>query len=91
AHSSTHPTATCWPGICGVSSGIDKSCGAGFCCSQYDFCGNTEEHCGDGCQPTFGSCLGNGEQIVDRQDEGCEISCSACGQGVELCNRSRED
>ncbi|KAF3021914.1 hypothetical protein E8E14_006922 [Neopestalotiopsis sp. 37M] len=30
----------------------------GNCCSQYGFCGNNTDYCGQGCQPAFGSgCL----------------------------------
>ena len=40
---------------CGPGLG---SCGAGNCCSQYNWCGVTPEHCGAGCQPQFGTCSG---------------------------------
>lgn len=39
---------TCGPGI--------GSCGAGICCSQYNWCGTTAEHCGAGCQSQYGTC-----------------------------------
>jgi len=41
---------TCGPGI--------GSCGAGICCSQYNWCGVTDQHCGAGCQPQYGTCTG---------------------------------
>lgn len=28
----------------------------GACCSQYGFCGNTDQYCGDGCQDAYGYC-----------------------------------
>lgn len=44
---------------------LDGACGRnltcagsrfGSCCSEQNFCGNTTEHCGTGCQPDFGHC-----------------------------------
>ncbi|KAJ8117835.1 hypothetical protein OPT61_g1055 [Boeremia exigua] len=32
----------------------------GNCCSQYNYCGSTTDHCGTGCQSGFGNCGGNG-------------------------------
>ncbi|KAF2105313.1 hypothetical protein BDV96DRAFT_470833, partial [Lophiotrema nucula] len=29
---------------------------SGSCCSQYGWCGLTTDHCGNGCNPAFGSC-----------------------------------
>ncbi|KAH8901135.1 glycoside hydrolase/deacetylase [Thozetella sp. PMI_491] len=42
----------CGPGI--------GACGGGLCCSQYNWCGNTDEYCGQGCQPAYGACSGTG-------------------------------
>lgn len=49
---------------------VDGSCGPNYsclgsdfgpCCSRNGFCGATELHCGDGCQPAAGTChSGNG-------------------------------
>ncbi|OLN83704.1 Chitin deacetylase-like protein 9 [Colletotrichum chlorophyti] len=44
-------------GECGAKNG--RSClGSTFgnCCSQYDFCGSTDAHCGNGCKAQFGNC-----------------------------------
>ncbi|KAK2000448.1 glycoside hydrolase/deacetylase [Colletotrichum falcatum] len=44
-------------GRCGTVNG--KAClGSvfGSCCSQYGYCGNTNGHCGAGCQAGFGNC-----------------------------------
>jgi len=30
------------------------------CCSQYNYCGDTADHCGTGCQSTYGTCTGGG-------------------------------
>ena len=46
----------------GLRSADDGSCSAadpctnGGCCSQYGYCGTTEDYCGDGCQPDAGQC-----------------------------------
>lgn len=39
---------------CGAAAGF--KCKPGDCCSQYNFCGNTADHCGASCQPAFGTC-----------------------------------
>ncbi|KAH6591880.1 hypothetical protein BASA50_008393 [Batrachochytrium salamandrivorans] len=41
-------------GKCGKKAG--SRCGEGSCCSKFDFCGTTKEHCDVGCQSVFGSC-----------------------------------
>ncbi|KAK1994323.1 family 18 glycosyl hydrolase [Colletotrichum falcatum] len=41
---------------CGT--GTFYKCPTGSCCSQYGFCGNTEAHCGNGCQSDYGICNG---------------------------------
>jgi hypothetical protein len=38
---------------CGAGIG---SCTGGLCCSQWGYCGSTDEFCGVGCQSAFGSC-----------------------------------
>ena len=38
---------------CGEDYGI---CDGVECCSLYGWCGLTEEHCGKGCQPKYGTC-----------------------------------
>jgi peptidoglycan/xylan/chitin deacetylase (PgdA/CDA1 family) len=40
-------------GKCGDGMGI---CEEGYCCSQYNWCGKSEGHCGLGCQSVFGNC-----------------------------------
>ena len=57
------PTST--DGGCGATAG--KTC-KGFtlngvqaeCCSQYNFCGNTEDYCGPTCNPLYGNCGSSG-------------------------------
>lgn len=41
-------------GQCGGDSGF--GCAAGFCCSQWGYCGQTSDYCAAGCQ--FGACTG---------------------------------
>ena len=38
---------------CGEDYG---KCDSGDCCSQYGWCGESEEHCGIGCQSEYGTC-----------------------------------
>lgn len=40
-------------GTCGDGVAI---CPGSQCCSQYGYCGETDAHCGDGCQSSYGSC-----------------------------------
>jgi len=42
-------------GRCGPSYG--KCPGDNVCCSQYNYCGTTNDHCKKGCQPQYGLCL----------------------------------
>ncbi|KAK4494843.1 hypothetical protein PRZ48_014199 [Zasmidium cellare] len=42
-------------GQCGGDSGF--GCAEGFCCSQWGYCGKSQDYCGTGCQ--FGACFGN--------------------------------
>ncbi|KAF7561932.1 hypothetical protein G7046_g2233 [Stylonectria norvegica] len=49
------PTAN---GRCGFGQG-DQTCKSepgATCCSERGWCGNTSDHCGQGCQPLFGTC-----------------------------------
>ncbi|KAK2765403.1 hypothetical protein FQN54_008249 [Arachnomyces sp. PD_36] len=41
---------------CGAAVGM--RCEPGLCCSQYGSCGNTAEHCGLTCLPSYGDCPG---------------------------------
>ncbi|KAM5350412.1 hypothetical protein ACJ41O_006917 [Fusarium nematophilum] len=45
-------------GICGAFNGSTTCLGGPFgnCCSQFGYCGNSDLHCGSGCQTGFGSC-----------------------------------
>jgi len=40
---------------CGPNVG-NKKCPAGSCCSQYGYCGTSNDHCKVGCQSKFGTC-----------------------------------
>lgn len=50
----TEPIGVSTDGTCGLINGM--SCPKGLCCSKYGYCGNTEDHCGTGCQSIFGIC-----------------------------------
>jgi len=53
------PTAVSPDGTCGGSTGY--TCigfPEGSCCSQYGHCGSTDDYCGAGCNPLFGTCSG---------------------------------
>jgi len=41
-------------GRCGSTFG---ECPDNLCCSQYGYCGDSVDHCGTGCQLSFGRCL----------------------------------
>ncbi|KAL8300719.1 hypothetical protein RB593_010184 [Gaeumannomyces tritici] len=47
-------------GSCGNGNGGTTCAGAGFgsCCSAYGYCGLTSLHCGQGCDPKYGTCSG---------------------------------
>lgn len=38
------------------------------CCSRAGWCGSTEDHCGGGCQPAFGTCKDTPEPGADDAD-----------------------
>jgi len=40
-------------GLCGGKNGV---CPDDLCCSQYGYCGSSDEYCGKGCQSEFGKC-----------------------------------
>ncbi|KAK9685373.1 hypothetical protein K7432_015517 [Basidiobolus ranarum] len=53
---STSPIVTTFKYLdeaCGAKIG---TCGSGLCCSKWGFCGYTSDHCGTGCQKSFGGC-----------------------------------
>ncbi|KAK8161536.1 hypothetical protein IWX90DRAFT_506218 [Phyllosticta citrichinensis] len=47
------------PGTCGPQAGNQNCANApdGPCCSQYGYCGSSEQYCGAGCQLAFGTCF----------------------------------
>ncbi|XP_047336971.1 chitinase 5-like [Impatiens glandulifera] len=44
--------------LTGLSSAQNCGCAAGLCCSQYGYCGTTNDYCGPGCRA--GPCSGGG-------------------------------
>jgi len=49
----TTSSSTSTKGRCGPSYG---KCTKNNCCSKYDWCGTSDKHCYDGCQPKYGLC-----------------------------------
>ncbi|KAK4870248.1 hypothetical protein LT330_005302 [Penicillium expansum] len=59
------PVGTCAPGVpctngaspCGeYADPNNATCPLNVCCSQYGFCGSTDDFCGTGCQEGYGGC-----------------------------------
>jgi hypothetical protein len=69
-------------GDCGYTAG--KTC-KGFmldgvkaeCCSEYNFCGNTEAYCGTGCNPIYGNCGTSGSSSSSSESASASVSASA--------------
>jgi peptidoglycan/xylan/chitin deacetylase (PgdA/CDA1 family) len=60
----------------------------GNCCSAYGWCGSTSDHCGTGCQSSFGSCGSNPASVSSSSPTSTSVSSSlppstngACGNG----------
>ena len=51
---------------CGKEYG---NCDDGDCCSEYNWCGDSEEHCGKGCQSKFGICKSTQEEEEERNED----------------------
>jgi len=66
-------------GKCG--KGVAR-CKTGLCCSQYGYCGKTDEYCGTGCQSEFGQCGKKNTQPTNK----LPISYDTCGAGVARCD-----
>ncbi|KAF2828608.1 hypothetical protein CC86DRAFT_346982 [Ophiobolus disseminans] len=53
----TPPLKVSPDGACGAKAGLTcTGYGDESCCSSYNFCGSTKNHCGKGCQSSFGKC-----------------------------------
>jgi len=48
------PRSTSTNGRCGPE--FNTNCPAGYCCSQYGYCGKSEEHCGVDCLSEYDKC-----------------------------------
>lgn len=58
ARQSTTPDGTCGTKNSGAGKGYRCQTSQSKCCSQWGWCGDTEEYCGNGCQSAYGSCNG---------------------------------
>ena len=52
---------------CGEEYG---ECDDGECCSQYNWCGESDEHCGTGCQSKYGICNDSSDKDDDEFETG---------------------
>jgi len=74
-------------GRCGPEYGY---CEAYECCSQYGWCGTTDDHCGKGCQSEFGDCYGGSaenEVPVSTVKGRCGPDYGACAGSNECCSK----
>ncbi|KAF8540008.1 hypothetical protein BDD12DRAFT_57180 [Trichophaea hybrida] len=65
----------------GTCGGINQYiCGSDVnkCCSQYGWCGDTTDHCGTKCQPSFGTCTGEEPPHCGLQGNGTSCSATSC-------------
>ncbi|GKT81095.1 chitin recognition protein [Colletotrichum tofieldiae] len=61
-------------GQCGGTGGLNcLGSNFGDCCSPYNYCGNTTDHCDTGCQSNFGRCSGTGANIKVSLNGACGI------------------
>jgi len=63
---------------CGGSNGV---CPGSKCCSKYGYCGNTEAHCGTGCQSEFGKC---GSSYISSSSSNSSTSTSTSYNGFQM-------
>ncbi|RAR11499.1 carbohydrate esterase family 4 protein [Stemphylium lycopersici] len=72
------PTGVSPDSTCGTAAGFTcLGFAQGECCSQYGFCGNTEGHCGTGCQSGFGKCGISSSSAAPSASTGASQSASA--------------
>jgi chitinase len=60
--------------LCAVGPAAAQNCGCqpDFCCSQYGYCGQTNEYCGPGCQS--GPCTGSGGSSGGGSGSGANVA-----------------
>jgi len=76
-------TSTNTSGRCGATYG---SCASGKCCSKYGYCGTTDEHCGSGCQSSYGKCNSN-TIAVSTESGRCGANYGKCAGKSECCSK----
>jgi hypothetical protein len=65
----------------GACAGNGKTCQNspfGNCCSQYGWCGSTADHCGQGCNGSFGTC-GTGSTPAPSKPVSTDGTCAGTG------------
>jgi len=74
-------SSKCGPGIGRCAKSTD-------CCSQYGYCGNTEDYCGKGCQSEFGVCENSkGKVPISTVSGRCGPEYGACAKAGECCSQ----
>jgi hypothetical protein len=67
-HSGTFPHGSC---------GSHRDCPDSLCCSEWGYCGSTDEYCGKGCQPLYGNCSN-----VSKTQCGPAFNYQVCDKGL---------
>lgn len=78
-------------GTCGGANKYQcKGTSFGDCCSPAGFCGKSTDHCGQGCQPAFGSCSASPTSTSISKPRPTDVSTDgSCGGTKALkCNGS---
>ncbi|KAM9874215.1 hypothetical protein VDGL01_11718 [Verticillium dahliae] len=67
-------------GSCGKNGKVCKGSTFGDCCSSGGFCGASTDHCGTGCQASFGTCTTAGSDNISTD--------GSCGKNGKTCKGS---
>ncbi|KAG7102490.1 hypothetical protein HYQ44_018300 [Verticillium longisporum] len=67
-------------GSCGKNGKLCKGTTFGDCCSSGGFCGASTDHCGTGCQASFGTCTTTGSDNISTD--------GSCGKNGKTCKGS---
>ncbi|KAL6706021.1 hypothetical protein ACN47E_006123 [Coniothyrium glycines] len=78
-------------GRCGPRFGKTTCQGSryGDCCSQYDYCGKSQDHCTTGCQFLFGKCTGTSSSSSFIQSSSARSSASSSRVASSSASASR--
>ena len=75
--------------VCGREDDLGRHCPNNLCCSKFGFCGDSELHCGDGCQS--GQCIQNDGPRCGAQGDGalCEEAEAPCCSQYGYCGTNK--